>query len=37
MDGSCEHGGEPSGSIKCWEILQYLSELRFLKVSPPLS
>jgi hypothetical protein len=19
--GSCEHGDEPSGSIKCWEIL----------------
>jgi hypothetical protein len=20
--GSCEHGNEPSGSIKCWEIIQ---------------
>jgi hypothetical protein len=20
--GSCEHGTEPSGSIKCWEILE---------------
>jgi hypothetical protein len=20
--GSCEHGNKPSGSIKCWEILQ---------------
>jgi hypothetical protein len=20
--GSCEHGNEPSGSIKCWEILE---------------
>jgi hypothetical protein len=20
-EGSCEHGNEPSGSIKCWEIL----------------
>jgi hypothetical protein len=18
MEGSCEHGGEPSGSLKCW-------------------
>jgi hypothetical protein len=21
VEGSCEHGQEPSGSIKCWEIL----------------
>jgi hypothetical protein len=21
VEGSCEHGNEPSGSIKCWEIL----------------
>jgi hypothetical protein len=21
MEGSCEHGIEPSGSIKCWEVL----------------
>jgi hypothetical protein len=21
-EGSCEHGNEPSGSIKCWEILE---------------
>jgi hypothetical protein len=20
--GSCEHGNEPSGSIKCWEVLE---------------
>jgi hypothetical protein len=20
--GSCEHGNEPSGSIKCWKILE---------------
>jgi hypothetical protein len=20
--GFCEHGNEPSGSIKCWEILE---------------
>jgi hypothetical protein len=22
VDGSCEHGNELSGSIKCWEILK---------------
>jgi hypothetical protein len=22
MEGYCEHGTEPSGSIKCWEILE---------------
>jgi hypothetical protein len=22
VEGSCEHGNEPSGSIKCWEVLQ---------------
>jgi hypothetical protein len=22
--GSCELGGEPSGSIKCWEVLEWL-------------
>jgi hypothetical protein len=20
--GSCEHGNEPSGSVKCWEVLE---------------
>jgi hypothetical protein len=29
--GSCEHGNEPSGSIKRWEILEYLSDWRLLK------
>jgi hypothetical protein len=24
MEGSCEHGNEPSGSIKCWELLEWL-------------
>jgi hypothetical protein len=27
MAGSCEHGNEPSGSIKCEEFLDYLSVL----------
>jgi hypothetical protein len=22
QEGSCEHGNEPSGCIKCWEILE---------------
>jgi hypothetical protein len=22
MEGSCEHSNEPSGSIKCWKILE---------------
>jgi hypothetical protein len=29
--GSCEHGNEPSGSIKCWEVLEWLSDWRLLK------
>jgi hypothetical protein len=24
VEGSCEHGNKPSGSIKCWEILEWL-------------
>jgi hypothetical protein len=24
VDGSCEHGIEPSGSIKCWGVLEGL-------------
>jgi hypothetical protein len=26
VEGSCEHGNEPSGSIKCWEVLEQQSE-----------
>jgi hypothetical protein len=22
VEGSCEHGNEPSGSIKCWNVLE---------------
>jgi hypothetical protein len=29
VEGSCEHGFEPSGSIKCWEILKKLSDWWF--------
>jgi hypothetical protein len=27
VEGSCEYGSEPSGSIKCWEILEQLAQL----------
>jgi hypothetical protein len=32
MTGSSEHGNEPSGSVKCWENLVYLSDWRLLKL-----
>jgi hypothetical protein len=25
--GPCEHGNEPSGSIKCWEVLEVAAQL----------
>jgi hypothetical protein len=28
---SWEHGNEPSGSIKCWEALEYLHNWRLLR------
>jgi hypothetical protein len=31
VEGSCEYGNEPSGSIKCWEILEWMHYWRFLK------
>jgi hypothetical protein len=31
VEGPCEHGNEPSGSIKCWEILECLPNWRLLK------
>jgi hypothetical protein len=33
VEDSCEHGNEPSGSIKCSEILEYLSDRQLLKDS----
>jgi hypothetical protein len=24
VEGSCEHGNEHSGSMKCWEVLEWL-------------
>jgi hypothetical protein len=32
VEGSCEHGIEPSGSIKCWEVLEWLHNWRLLKI-----
>jgi hypothetical protein len=29
--GLCEHGHEPSSSIKCWEFLDCLRDPKFLK------
>jgi hypothetical protein len=29
--GSCEHGNEPSGSLKCWEVLDWLHNWQLLK------
>jgi hypothetical protein len=31
VKGSCGHGNEPSGSIKCWEVLKWLHSWRLLK------
>jgi hypothetical protein len=31
LEGSCEHGIETSGSIKCWEVLEGLHNWRLFK------
>jgi hypothetical protein len=31
VEGSSEHGIEPSGSMKCWEVLEWLHTWRLLK------
>jgi hypothetical protein len=31
VEGSCEGGNEPSGSIKHWEILEWLHNWQLLK------
>jgi hypothetical protein len=31
VEGSCEHGIEPSGSIKCWKVLEWLHSWRLLE------
>jgi hypothetical protein len=31
VEGSCEHGNDSSGSIKCWEILEEMRNWWLLK------
>jgi predicted deacylase len=31
VEGSCGHGNELSGSIKCWEVLEWLHNWQLLK------
>jgi hypothetical protein len=33
-EGSCERGNEPSGSIKCWDVLEWLHNWQLLKKGP---
>jgi hypothetical protein len=33
VEGSYEHGNEPAGSIKCWEILEKLQNWQLLNNS----
>jgi hypothetical protein len=31
VGSSCEHCNEPSGPIKCWEVLEHMSDRLLLK------
>jgi hypothetical protein len=31
--GPCEHGNEPSDSIKCWEYLDQMNDYQLLKIT----
>jgi hypothetical protein len=31
VEGSCEHGNKPAGSLKCWEVLEWLHNWQLLK------
>jgi hypothetical protein len=31
VEGPCEHGDEPSSSLKCWEALEWLHDWQVLK------
>jgi hypothetical protein len=31
VEGSCEHGDEPSGSTKCWDVPEWLHNWQLLK------
>jgi hypothetical protein len=30
VEDSCEHGDEPSDSVKCWEVLEWLYDWHLL-------
>jgi hypothetical protein len=30
VEGSCDHGNEPSGTVKCWETLKYMNDCQLL-------
>jgi hypothetical protein len=30
VEGYCEHGDEPSGSLKCWEVPEWLHNWQLL-------
>jgi hypothetical protein len=32
VEGSCEHGNEPSGSIKCLKVLEPSGSIKFFEV-----
>jgi hypothetical protein len=34
VKGSCEGGNEPSGSIKCWKVLEWLHNWQLLTKGP---
>jgi hypothetical protein len=31
VEGSCEHGDEPLGFLKCWEVYEWLHNWQFLR------
>jgi hypothetical protein len=31
MEGSCEYGDEPAGSLKCWEFPEWLHNWQLLR------
>jgi hypothetical protein len=31
VEGCCDHGNEPSGSVECWEVVEWLHRSRLLK------
>jgi hypothetical protein len=31
VEGSCEHGDEPAGSLKCWKVPEWLHNWQLLR------